>query len=398
MRSVPTSLATSAVETSTFTGGPKQTLTRGDLLLALLTAVSLVLVLIVYSTVNHARITDFITIGHVFGDRLGLGSLAVLRIGYDGQFYYFMARFSGHLPAGAVDFPALRYSRILYPVVVRVLSLGNLDAIPWVMLAVNVAAIAATVAMLSWLLRQLGGQQWTALVIGFYCGQPLALLRDVSDPLAVCFIALALVGLIQRRWLLTAAALGLGMLTRESTLLFVACFALPLVLARQWRMLALYGLVALAPYAVWQGMLKLWLGSWGWQQTTHINTFVPIPFAGLTGAHYPLVAALMFVYAGIPALVAIAAGTLLLLRSPWTNPIAVATATSAVVYGIALILQPSIHWQDIWEPFRLAAPLILLLPILSTLLKPGRIWQRRWNLFHASLAYTFLFVVAVTVV
>lgn len=395
MRIAPSSLATDAFETSTFTSRPKQTLTRGDLLLALITAVSMVLVLVVYATVYHMRITDFITIGHVFGDRLGLGSLAVLPIGYDGQFYYFMARFSGHLPAGAIDFPELRYSRILYPVVVRVLSLGNVDAIPWVMLAVNVAAIAATVAILSWLLRQLGGSQWTALVIGFYCGQPLALMRDLSDPLAIFFVALALAGIFQRRWLLVAAALGLGMLTRESTLLFVACFALPLLLARQWRTLGLYGAVTLGPYMIWEIMLRMWLGSWGWQQTAHINTFVPIPFAGLTSARYPILAVQMFVFIGIPALVAIGAGTLLLLRSPWNTPLAVAAASSAILYAIALILQPGMHWLDVWEPYRLAAPMILLLPLLGTMLKPNQAWRRRWNLFHASLIYTFLLTLVI---
>lgn len=357
----------------------------------LIAAAAQVFVIWVHLALLRVRVTDFIQIGQQFGRPVGLDALTTTPVGYDGQFFYFIARFSGHLPPGVFDVPALRYSRIAYPALVRVFSLGNVYAIPWVMLGVNVAAIAGTTALVSWLVARLGGPAWIALAAGLYSGQALALLRDLSDPVAICFAALALVGITQRRWVLVAAALGLGMLDRESTLLFVICCALPLLRAHRWRMLALYGGLALGPYLVWQLVLRWWLGGWGWQQTTQINALLPLPFVGLGNAQNAGLAVQMFLFACVPALIAIGAGIVMLRRRLWDDPLALVAASAAILYGTALLFQPGIHWQDIWEPYRLALPIPLLLPILFCLLRPRHLLARRgWYFLFACLMYTFL--------
>lgn len=363
--------------------------------LALVVAVAQLLAIWAHVRLYHDRASDFVQIGHRFGDPLGLSSLASSPVGYDGQFFYFIARFSGHLPSGAMDYPALRYSRIFYPALVRLLSLGNVSLIPWAMLGLNIAAIAGTAALAAWLIVRLGGPTWMAFAVGLYCGQTLALLRDLSDPIAVFFGALALVGIAQRRWILVAVALGLGMLDRESTLFFVVCCALPLVRERRWRLLVVYAALALIPYFVWQLILHWWLGTWGWQQSTQINTFLPMPFSGLAGAQNIWYGMLMFLFACVPALVAIAAGSAALLRRSWDNPLILTSATAAILYGVALILQPSIHWQDIWEPFRLAATIPLLLAILYCELKPRLQMRVMWYVLFVCLGLTYLMTLVV---
>ncbi|HLZ21684.1 MAG TPA: hypothetical protein VKQ30_06145 [Ktedonobacterales bacterium] len=357
---------------------------------ALLTTIALLAVIVPHVVASGYRVTDFIQIGRKFAAPLGITSLATSPVGYDGQYFYFMAAFPGQFPPGAFDFPALRYSRMLYPALIRLFSLGNVAAMPWVMLGINLVAIVATVALVGCLVTERGGRPWLALAAGLYAGQPLAMLRDLSDPLAIFWLALALFGVSRRRWLLAGAALGFGMLTRESTLLFVICFALPLCFERRWRLLALYTVLALGGYALWQGMLRACLGTWGWNESTHINVFLPVPFGGLASTPNPILGLQMFILACVPAIYVVAGGILLMARRPWHDALALAVATAAIAYGFALLLQPGIHWLDIWEPYRLAAPLAVLLPLLLTLLKPKPA-QRKIGLFVLGLMlYSFL--------
>jgi hypothetical protein len=329
------------------------------------TLVALVLATWRHATFNHfTRITDFIEIGRRYGHPLGLDVLATSPIGYDGQYYYFIARYAGHAPASAFLLPALYNSRPLYPLLIRLVSLGRVGAMPWVMLGLNIAAVAGTVALFSWLLHERGLPQWLALVPGLFCGEALAVMRDLSDPLAIFWLVLALVGISRGRWLLVGAALGLGMLTRESTLPFVCCFAIPLVTRRQWGMLAGYGALALLPYGVWQLWVHKMFGMWGFGQTAQINTLVPVPFAGLASAPTHGFAILMLVFTGVPAVASIALGLRALASRPWHDPLLLVVAVAACLYGVLFTLQPGVHWLDIWEPTRLAAPCALFIPLL----------------------------------
>ncbi len=61
--------------------------------------------------------------------------------GYDGQFFYYIARDPLHA-APFLSHPAYRYQRIVYPLLVAVLSLGQENLIPYMLLLVNFVAIA----------------------------------------------------------------------------------------------------------------------------------------------------------------------------------------------------------------------------------------------------------------
>ena len=73
----------------------------------------------------------FVLVGGQFDNRVQNNSL-----GYDGQFVYQI----GRDPLNGwryVDVPAYRYQRILYPILARVLSLGNSTVLPWTLILIN---------------------------------------------------------------------------------------------------------------------------------------------------------------------------------------------------------------------------------------------------------------------
>src|SRR4029450_2597304 len=61
------------------------------------------------------------------------------RIGYDGQFYYFLAADPVH-GKDYMDAPGIIYSRIGYPITARALSGGNPVLVPYMMVLVNILA------------------------------------------------------------------------------------------------------------------------------------------------------------------------------------------------------------------------------------------------------------------
>jgi hypothetical protein len=170
------------------------------------------------------------------------GSNRAATIGYDGQFYYFLAVDPAH-GKDYMDGPGIIYSRIGYPMTARALSGGNPALVPYMMVLVNVlAAIGGTLA-LAFFFRRHGLPPALALLYGFYPGLVLAVLRDLTEPLAFGLAAGALVLFdwhSKRRLFGAAALFGLAMLTRETVALFPAILALGLLVgagtaASGWR-------------------------------------------------------------------------------------------------------------------------------------------------------------------
>jgi hypothetical protein len=384
-----------------------------------------------YARAQHFhRITDFIFIGRPFSTPLGLAYLSHPSDGYDGQFYYYIARLPFHAPPGSFDGTAERYSRILYPALVRVVSLGHVSVIPWAMLGIDLAATTGTVALLSWLLRERGLPVWLALVGGFYCGFALGTLRDLADPLLGFWLALALVWMQRRRWLLVAGSLALGLLTRETALTFVVCFAVPLLLERaprrlkiaakglrpespparaetkrgqiaallerRWVLLGSYFLITFVPYLAWQVILHQWLGVWGLHDTlfNSSNNLTHIPFIGLKAAPDLHTLVQFALFACVPAVAGVMGGLLTLWERSWHDAPRLAAALGALAYGAAFTLQPGAHWLDIWAPMRLAIPFAVLFPLL--LPQTQRWWRPAWFALLSLMIFSFTLALAPT--
>ena len=220
---------------------------------------------------------QFVNIGHKFLIQSTTSSVIKpslptdSKVGYDGQFYYFLAVDPKH-GRDYIEQPGLIYSRIGYPMTVRALSAGNASVIPYMMVLVNVLAVIGGTLAIAFFLRRRGLSPALALVYGLFPGLVLAVLRDLTEPLA---FGLAAVGLVvfnprsKRRLLASASLFGLAMLTRETVALFPAILALALLAgagttASHWRerirlgnlvRAVVFAELAFAPLFVWRHLL-----------------------------------------------------------------------------------------------------------------------------------------------
>lgn len=194
--------------------------------------------------------------------------------GYDGQFVYYLALD----PAKAryyVDAPAYRYQRILFPLLARFAAFAQPSVVPWTMLIINWLAVGGGVVALGAWLRRKGVSPWFALIYGVYPGMLIALQRDLTEPVAYGFVALAiyLFDFGGRRGLIwSAIAFGLAALARETTLVFALLFGLSILagrpnaagrlLDRRSRLVnaCTFALLALAPAVAWTVAVWVWLG------------------------------------------------------------------------------------------------------------------------------------------
>jgi hypothetical protein len=214
------------------------------------------------------------------------------KVGYDGQFYYFVALDPAHA-RDYLDEPGIVYSRIGYPALARGLSAGRASAVPYALILINfLAAVGGTLAV-AFLLRRRGLPPALALLYGLYPGLIFSVIRDLTEPLAW---ALAAAGLLvfdprsRRRLLLSAALFALAMLTRETVALFPAILSLSLLLrsetASRWRdriranfwTAASFGAIALAPLFAWRLFVSYWLQS---QTQEQAGGNAAVPFHGL---------------------------------------------------------------------------------------------------------------------
>lgn len=142
-------------------------------------------------------------------------------VGYDGRFAYHIAVNSLGSVKG-LDEPNYRYQRILYPLLVKLLSFGHPVLVPWMMLLVNLLAAGIGAGILGKLLVRRHVSPWWALVLVLSIGYILAIRMDLLEPLA---LGLALGGLLayeEKRHVLALILFALGGLAKEIVLLFPA--------------------------------------------------------------------------------------------------------------------------------------------------------------------------------
>jgi hypothetical protein len=160
---------------------------------ALITTLAIYVFVLAYLGTHQYDFSTFVTAGDGFSDpRLTPPGLRVLRssAGFDGQFYYRLALdpfTHTRLDYGiTLDLPALRHSRILYPLIVWALSLGHHELVPILMLLVN----AAGLCLLGWLggcyAQALGRQSLWGIVFPLFAGFALTLARDLTEIVAAC--------------------------------------------------------------------------------------------------------------------------------------------------------------------------------------------------------------------
>jgi hypothetical protein len=299
--------------------------------------------------------------------------------GYDGQFNYYIACDPDpQSVAPHLDIPAYRYQHLLYPLTARVLALGNQEAIPWTLLGINLACLGAITFLAGELLVQRGGSRWGALFLGLWAGLIGAVRLDLSEPLALLLVILALwiagPGL-DRKIVPAALLLGLAMLVKETMVPFIAGWFAWLILRRQFRSALILSLSAL-PYAALQIGLAAVFGSPGvGSGGAGATSFEWIPFAGLfkiAEASLPAFAAMFIVYLPgllFPVLFGLVAPLADLIRRR-ANPEGLLLLANALV----IVFAPFSTFREPLGILRLACGLILCMCMYAAAKKMG--W---WN-------------------
>jgi hypothetical protein len=181
----------------------------------------------------------FIMAGHVYTHRpqLPRGLLLVPSAGYDGQFYYrlALAPFNWHATAFGITMDqSYRYTRIGYPLLAWIFSLGQHQLVPVVLVVLNLFGVAAMAMLGGTFARQSGRHALWGLAFALYFGLVISVGRDTAEPLAeACMLG----GLLAyrrgtgRMYLLATALFMYGGITRETILYAPAAIAVTRIIA-----------------------------------------------------------------------------------------------------------------------------------------------------------------------
>jgi len=191
--------------------------------------------------------------------------------GYDGLSFYRLAL--DPFTRKATDFgitldtPPYRQQRILYPLIVHVLSLGRVEWVPTLLVIVNLIAVVCLTAGAATIAAQYGLSPLWGVLVPIYPGFFLAFSRDTSEIVAWAFAILAIRAFGVRQWGSATALLCAAVLSRETTLILAAAmaaaYAWQLMSRRQRSFPAIAFLLPLAVYAGWQLVLRTWWGTSG---------------------------------------------------------------------------------------------------------------------------------------
>ena len=291
---------------------------------------------------HHFDVSAFIKAGDKFTlQREAPPGLTVERnsSGYDGQFYYRMAihPLSREARVGGIrfDYPVYRNQRIGYPLLVRFLSGGNPRFALWLMLIVNVMALAVIAGIAATITnRALAG-----LTVALYPGFLLTLSRDLVEALEMCLVLGALGLMIRRRFWGAAVLLTMAVLTKETALLFVIAAA---VTNRR------YALPFALPVAAWVGW-KLFLFRW-WHLPIRFfsGEDLTLAFVGLARRFRDVAPLAM---TEIALLLIFAVVVALALRTSASSP---AVKVGWLLYAALLFTLGSEFWWEDWSFLRAA--------------------------------------------
>jgi hypothetical protein len=321
---------------------------------------------------------------YCFGETYAIGAeterLGVYKhsgsFGYDGQIYFLMAQdpFLQGEPNRYVDFPRLRYRRILIPFAARFLALGNDSALVFTYLGVMLAFLALGAWSAASLAGLRGRSHWYGLLFLLIPGVAISIDRMTVDLglAALTMTAVYAWNAGYRRLLL--AALAAAPLVRETGLLLIAGFALAALGQRRWRELVSFAVCAV-PAAGW----FLWVHL-RTQPMDYANTMIPMASI-LKGfyapAAYPpgLPWRRVWVFTDLLALVGVVYGFYLALRwwRSWRDEPLRAAAILFALMG--MIIQRDDHWWRVYDFGRVYTPMMLIL-----------MTDRESGLIHASSA------------
>ena len=200
-------------------------------------------------------------------------------VGHDGQQFYAMARhpFDPEAAGDAVDPPAYRYRRILFPALAGLVAPGGGRPVIYAFLGLSLLGVALGAAALK---AMPGGPRWMPLAVAVSPAVITSLTLSLSDALGSGLALAAVAAATRRRWALAVLAATAAGLTRETFLIVALALVFTPDMPRPWRV------VALAAPAAAVGGWMLWLS--GRLDTSILDggsDQLAVPFSGYLGGH-----------------------------------------------------------------------------------------------------------------
>ncbi len=198
--------------------------------------------------------------------------------GYDGQFYYVIARAPWRLQGHGIDDPAARQLRILYPALCWLLSGGHARLLFWIMPAVNLAALAALAVLGVRLATHYGINTWWAFLLPLALNAGMPAMHNLTDN----FSTLALFGLLSAwllasRWWVLALWAAIAVFSREQNVA-IAAIVITGAFWRKRRMIAVgIGAVVL----LWLAWVCCLHGAYGRWPFLAGQGNLDLPFSGM---------------------------------------------------------------------------------------------------------------------
>jgi hypothetical protein len=182
----------------------------------------------------------FIMAGHVYTNRSQLprGLLLVPSAGYDGQFYYRLALdpFNWNKTAFGITMDqSYRYTRIGYPILAWLVSLGQHQLVPLALVAINLLGVAAMAFLGGMFARESGRHALWGLAFAAYFGLVISVGRDTAEPLAEACMLGGLLAYRRSKPILCTVLFMVGAITRETILLAPAAIAVTRLVAMARR-------------------------------------------------------------------------------------------------------------------------------------------------------------------
>lgn len=182
--------------------------------------------------------------------------------GYDGMFYYAIARNPWAPHTLGIDAPAFRHVRLLYPVLCWLASGGESHLLLFVMPLVNLLAIAA----LAWIGAQhalkLGMSPWWGFVLPLAVNACIPALRNLTDNVSTLAVfALLLAWLADGRWWVVGMCALAALFAREQNVLIVGVLMAMALFRQEPKRLGVLA-AALAVWCLWLGVLHATYARW----------------------------------------------------------------------------------------------------------------------------------------
>jgi hypothetical protein len=251
--------------------------------LPILAAVALHLALLgVYLGAFHGDLSALVCVGQKL---IGTPPYEAVRVGFatggfDGQFYYAIARNPWVWQATNLDVPAYRHVRLLYPALAWALSVGGEPHLLfWTLPLINLAAIAGLAWLGVRLARHYGVNSWWGFVLPLAVNDGMPLVRDLTDPLATFSLCGLLASwLMGGRWYHLGLWAAAALFSREQNVAVVLVVFAAALWTGRYRTVAAF-LVVLALWGGWIALLHSGYGEW--PVLPRSDYFFGVPFKGM---------------------------------------------------------------------------------------------------------------------